>query len=189
MLKTVAKACEILDLFTPERPEWGVSEIARALNMPKSCVHGILKTLCKLGLVRQNPDNRYALGWRIFVLSQRLLHSTELNTEVVPIMKSLVNRFGETVHLAVLHGGRVVYVEKLEGTRAVRIAVSAVGAELPPHTSGVGKVLLAHRPLQEVRSIAERQGLRPFTRRTITDLRQLERELQQVRARGYAYDH
>lgn len=188
MLKTLARAGAVLDLFTREQPELGVTEIARRLGMPKSNAHALVHSLCKIGLLRRTPGNRYALGWKIFVLSQRLLQSTELRTEVLPVMQALVDRFGETVHLAALQEGHVVYVEKLEGTRAVRISVSAVGGELPPHSSGVGKVLLAYLPLEEVRTIVDRQGLPPFTRRTITTWEALERELAAVRERGYAYD-
>lgn len=188
MLKTLARAGAVLDLFTREQPELGVTEIARRLGMPKSNAHALVHSLCKIGLLRRTPGNRYALGWKIFVLSQRLLQSTELRTEVLPVMQALVDRFGETVHLAALQEGHVVYVEKLEGTRAVRISVSAVGGELPPHSSGVGKVLLAYLPREQVRAIVDRQGLPPFTRRTITRWEDLERELAAVREQGYAYD-
>lgn len=81
MLKTLARAGAVLDLFTREQPELGVTEIARRLGMPKSNAHALVHSLCKIGLLRRTPGNRYALGWKIFVLSQRLLQSTELRME------------------------------------------------------------------------------------------------------------
>ena len=82
MLKTLARAGAVLDLFTSDQPELGVTEIARRLGMPKSNAHALVQSLCKIGLLRRTPGNRYALGWKVFVLSQRLLQSTELRTEV-----------------------------------------------------------------------------------------------------------
>ena len=188
MLGTVRKVADVLDLFTSERPEWGVTEVARALGIPKSSAHALLATMCRIGLLRKTPHLRYRLGWRVLALHRVLLETTEFRAEALPVMQSLVARYGETVHLAALDEGQVVYVEKLEGTRAVRVAVSRVGARLPAHCSAVGKVLLAFRPWSEVQAIVAAQGLPAFTPRTITSLAQLRAELEQVRQQGYAYD-
>ena len=188
VLGTVRKVAQVLDLFSAERPEWGVTEVARALGIPKSTAHALLVTMCRIGLLRKTPECRYRLGWRVLALNRVLLETTEFRAEALPVMQSLVNRYGETVHLAALDDGQVVYVEKLEGTRAVRVAVSRVGARLPAHCSAVGKVLLAFRPWDEVQAIVKAQGLPAFTPRTITSLQQLRAELERVRQQGYAYD-
>lgn len=188
VLSTVRKVAEVLDLFTPQRPEWGVTEVARALRIPKSSAHALLVTLCCTGLLRKTPQCRYRLGWRALAMNRVLVETTEFRAEALPVMHNLVARYGETVHLATLDEGQVVYVEKLEGSRAVRVAVSWVGARLPAHCSAVGKVLLAHRPEEEVETIVEAQGLRAFTTRTITSVEQLRAELERVRQQGYAED-
>ncbi|HEY8487214.1 MAG TPA: IclR family transcriptional regulator, partial [Limnochordales bacterium] len=179
----------VFELFSAERPEWGVTEVSRALRIPKSSAHALLATLCRVGLLRKTPQNRYRLGWRVLALTQVLLDSTEFRAEALPAMQRLVARFGETVHLAVLEDGQVVYVEKLEGTRAVRVAVSRVGARLPAHCSAVGKVLLAHQPWEKVEAVAALHGLPALTPNTITSLERLRAELQRVREQGFAYDH
>lgn len=188
VLSTVSKVARILQLFTQERPEWGVSEVARALHVPKSSAYALMFSLYRAGLLRKTHGSRYRLGWRILAMNRVLLETTEFRAEALPIMQDLVARFGETVHLAVLDEGQVVYVEKLEGTRAVRVAVSRVGMRLPAHCSGVGKVLLAYRPWEEVKAIIATHGLPSFTPRTITSLEQLRTELEQVRSQGHAYD-
>jgi len=188
MLGTVQKVGEVLELFTREHPEWGVSEVAKALAIPKSSAHALLATLAQIGFLKRTREGRYRLGWRILALSQVLLSTSSWREEARRAMEELVARFGETTHLAVLECGRVVYVEKLEGTRAVRVVNTGVGVELPAHCSAVGKVLLAFRPWEEVERIMAERGMPAFTPNTITTLDELKTELQAVRERGYAYD-
>ncbi|WP_337844607.1 IclR family transcriptional regulator [Thermus sp.] len=188
MLGTVQKVGEVLELFTREHPEWGVTEVARALGIPKSSAHALLATLSQIGLLKRSRDGRYRLGFRVLALAHVLLSTSSWREEARKAMEDLVARFGETTHLAVLECGRVVYVEKLEGTRAVKVATTGVGVELPAHCSAVGKVLLAHRPWEEVLGIVEARGLPALTPNTITTLDELKTELQAVRERGYAYD-
>ncbi|RTG95926.1 IclR family transcriptional regulator [Thermus scotoductus] len=188
MLGTLEKVGQVLALFTREHPEWGVTEVARALDLPKSSAHALLATLSHIGLLKRNRKGRYRIGWRVLALSQILLSTSSWREEARKAMEDLVARYGETAHLAVLECGRVIYVEKLEGTRAVKVATTGVGVELPAHCSAVGKVLLAHRPWEEVLEIVREKGLPPLTPNTITSLDELGTELKAVRARGYAYD-
>ena len=183
------KVGNVLNLFSFERPEWGVSEVAKALGLPKSTVSEIMASLASQCLLFRTGEGRYRLGWRLFHLSQVLLDNTDFCIEARKVMRELVERWGETSHLAVLDEGQVLYVEKLQGTPAVQILLSHVGGRLPAHCSGIGKVLLAHREWQEVITLLEPQGLRAFTPHTITALGQLALELEEVRKQGYAYDH
>lgn len=188
MLGTLKKAGEVISLFTKQQPELGVTEVAVSLRIPKSSAYALLSSLCEIGLLRRTPQNRYRLGWRILGLGAVLKETTEFRVEAVPAMQRLVTRFGETVHLAVLEGVHVVYIEKLEGTRAVRIGASAVGARLPAHCSGVGKVLLADRPWHEIEQLVGEHNLPAYTPKTITRTEQLKAELERVREQGFAYD-
>ncbi len=150
MLNTVCKAGKVLNLFSFKQSEWGVSEVAKALEIPKSSASDIMASLADQGLLNQIKGGRYRLGWRLFELSQVLLDNTEFCTEARKAMQELVERWGETTHLAVLESAQVVYVEKLQATPAVQILLSRVGARLPAHCSGVGKVLLAHQEWSKV---------------------------------------
>jgi IclR family transcriptional regulator, KDG regulon repressor len=183
------KVGNVLNLFSFKCPEWGVSEVAKTLAIPKSTTSEIMASLADQGLLCRTDEGRYRLGWRLFHLSQVLLDNTDFCIEARQVMRELVERWGETSHLAVLDEAQVLYVEKLQGTPAVQILLSRVGARLPPHCSGVGKVLLAHRTWHEVTTLLEEQGLKAFTPNTITSFDRLAKELEQVRQRGYAYDH
>lgn len=188
MLSTVQRVGQVLELFGMDHPERSVSEVASLLGVPKSTAHALLRTMCEIGLLRRTADRRYRLGSRILALSSTLLATTQYRVEARPVMEELVSRFGETVHLATMEGDRVLYVDKLQGTRAVQVSVTGVGVELPAHCSAVGKALLAARPWTEVEALLSRTGLAALTPNTITDLRQLRAELEQVRLRGYALD-
>lgn len=188
MLGTVRKVGMVLDLFDQAHPEHGVSEVAKALGIPKSSTHLLLNSMTCIGLLRRTPGAHYRLGWRMLALGRVLLESTEARCEARQPMQALVARFRETVNLAVLEGDEIVYVEKLQGTSAVQVAITWVGKRLPAHCCAVGKVLLASRPWEEVLEIVGAQGLVAVTPHTITGMDKLRIELQQVAQQGYAYD-
>src|ERR687885_1827948 len=188
MSQTIKKVTQILDLFSLERPEWGVSEVARALELPKSTTSELMSTLANQRLLSRSVKGRYRLGWRLFELSQTLLDTTEFRIEARRVMEELVRRWRETVHLAVLDGVQAVYIEKLQPTPAVKIQITRAGARLPAHCSGVGKVLLAHSDWEYVAELLGDQGIPALTSNTITSLDDLAEELERVRERGCAYD-
>lgn len=187
-LQTVQKAGQALGLFSSARPEWGVSEMARVLELPKSSVSELLTSLADTGLLRRTDSGRYRIGWRLFELSQGMLESTDFRTEANPVMTALVERFGATSHLAIIEEGSVVYVEKQRSGRALPIGVSRVGSRLPAHATAVGKVLLAFLSWSRVAAILASQGMPALTSRTITCPERLAAELREVRAQGYALD-
>ena len=81
-----------------------------------------------------------------------------------------------------------MYIDKLEGRQAVRVDITSLGTRLYAHCSAVGKVLLAYRPVEDVRRIIELEGMPGFTPNTIISLDALEQELVKIRKQGYAYD-
>lgn len=188
VLQTVRKVTQVLDLFSLENPEWSVGEAARVLEYPKSSMSELMSSLADQRLLHRVGKGKYRLGWRLFELSQTLLRTTEFRVEARRVMEELVARWKETMHLAVLDDVHAVYVEKLQPAPAVRILLSWAGARLPAHGSGVGKVLLAHSPWEQIAARLEDMGLPRLTSNTITDLEELARELEEVRNRGYAYD-
>jgi DNA-binding IclR family transcriptional regulator len=188
LLSTLQKSGDVLDLFTVCHPEWGVTEVAQAQGLPKSSAHALLSTLTEMGLLQRTGDNRYRLGWRVLVLARVIAETSDLREEGHRRMRQLVGRFGETTHLGALDRGEVVYILKLEGTNAVRIRVTGMGARLPAHCTSLGKVLLAARPVAEVERILSEHSLKRYTPKTIHDEATLFDELERVRTQGYAYD-
>ena len=189
MSQTIKKAMQVLDLFSLEHPEWGVSEVARALDIPKSTTSEMMTGLADQRLLSRTARGRYRLGWRLFELSQTLLETTKFRIGARQVMEELVECWRETVHLAVLDGAQAVYIEKLEPTPTAKIPITRAGARLPAQCSGVGKILLAHSEWEQVAERLEDQGMPALTPNTITTLDVLAEELERVRERGYASDH
>ncbi|MGQ9616703.1 MAG: IclR family transcriptional regulator [Spirochaetota bacterium] len=116
------------------------------------------------------------------------LKTVDIIMEASPILADLMHRSGETVHLAILDKGQVLYLDKREGPQAVGI-ISRVGQRLPAHCTGLGKVLLAYADQGVLEDVINTVGLPRFTKNTITDYALLREELQKVRSRGYAIDN
>lgn len=188
MVRTVGKVARILDLFSVEKPEWGVSELGRELGIPKSTAHELAQSLAEQRFLCRTDDGRYQLGWRLFELSQTLLDTTHIRVEARYILEELAQRWGQTAHLATLEGVQAVYIEKLPRVANTGKFPSPKGARRPAHCSSVGKVLLASRKWGQLAPLLEAAGLRAFTPNTVTDVAELAGELETVRERGYAYD-
>ena len=188
MLRTVSRAGRVLDLFSAERTEWGVTEVARELTVAKSQAHELLISLADIGLLERVGAGRYRLGWRFVALGSLLLETTGLRREVVPAMQALVGRYGETLHLGVWERERPICIATVEGRHPNAVAPWPLGGEPPAHCTALGKVLLASRTGKELDGLLDRDALEPRTHRTIVTSADLSRELAGVRDRGFAHE-
>jgi IclR family KDG regulon transcriptional repressor len=188
MLHTVSKAGAILNLFSEKAPEWGVSELAKKLDLPKSTVSEMMATLASQGLLERTSMGRYRLGWRLYELSRTLLDTTDFYQEARRAMRELVDRWGETTSLAVLSGAQLVYLEKLPAAFKVYDLLANMEIEAPAYGSSLGKVLLAYRKWDEVEALLKDQPFVALTPRTLVTLESLKPELERVRRQGYAID-
>lgn len=187
-IQAIERAVAILNTFSTEEPELGVTELADRLELHKSTVHRFLVNLEAAGLVERNRHtSRYRLGLHIFELGGLVLQQMNLWDEALPFLEGLVRDSGETGHLAVLDGGEAVYIEKVEARRALRIP-SAIGRGYPAHATSLGKVLLAHLEPGARDALIDERGLHRCAPNTITDPDLLREELAQIRRQGYAVD-
>lgn len=187
-IQAIERAVAILNAFSAEEPELGVTDLADRLGLHKSTVHRFLVNLEAAGLVeRDRHTARYRLGLRIFELGGLVLQQMNLWDEALPFLEGLVRDSGETGHLAVLDGGEAVYIEKVEARRALRIP-SAIGRGYPAHATSLGKVLLAHLDGGAADALIAERGLDRCAPNTITDPEKLRAELDRVRQQGFAVD-
>lgn len=187
-IQAVERAVAILNAFSAEEPELGVTDLAERLGLHKSTVHRFLVNLEAAGLVeRDRHTARYRLGLRIFELGGLVLQQMNLWDEALPFLEGLVRDSGETGHLAVLDGGEAVYIEKVEARRALRIP-SAIGRGYPAHATSLGKILLAHLDGDAADTLIAERGLDRCAPNTITDPAALRAELDRVRHQGFAVD-
>jgi DNA-binding IclR family transcriptional regulator len=179
---------EILDAFSVDTPELGVSELSRAIGLNKGTAHRLLSSLERHRLVEQDQvSGRYHLGLRLWELGNRAVARLELPGPAMPALHLLSADTGETAHLAVLDDGDVLYIAKVESKRPLRIP-SQVGKRLPPHCTSIGKALLAWAADAELEQLIRVRGLPRFTPHTICDAGVLRSELALIRQRGYAFD-
>jgi len=187
-LQTVQKIGPVLDLFTIQRPEWGVSEVAVEIDVPRSSAHALLSSLVDTGLLQCRTRGRYRLGWRIIEMGQTLRGTIDVRSCAAPVLERLVETYGETAHLAVMERSQVLYVDKVIGTHNITVQGARVGARLEAHTTAVGKVLLAALEDVEVRRYLAGRTLRRLTPSTITNPDTLRDVLSVARSSGYAFD-
>lgn len=182
-LSSLSKGLNVLLAFTVENSEWGVRELSEQLGLPRSTVQTLLRTLTSAGLLMQLPNRRYRLGWRTFELAGTFLASLELRKIALPYMQELADTVGEVVHLGVLEGEDVIYVEKVEGRQSIPL-ITRLGLRYPAYCTGIGKVLLAfyHRNEELLTQLV------PMTPNTITDRELLKKELDGIRSSGFSYD-
>ena len=187
-IEVIERAARVFDCLA-EKDDQGVPlpEIVRHTGLVKSSVFRLLFTLGKLGYVeRVEPGPRYWLGPRLRSLSAAAFHSRGLTRTALPYMESLLTRFRETVNLGVLDGSEVLYVQVLESPEMFRMA-ARVGMRSALHSTAMGKALLAYLPLAEREKVLPHK-LQSLTSRTLADRSILLKDLESVRARGYAVD-
>lgn len=183
--KSFQKVDEIFELFFL-KSKWRLTEIVNELGYPKGTVHNILSAMVNRGYLARK-GNYYVLGNRILQLSGLIRHNMEFRKLALPHLESLRNMINETVHLTALFKGRVIYLECLHCTHALR-PHSTVGITASLYCTGVGKALLACQPDDYIEDYLGKTELVKMTENTITDKVKMREELSWIREHGYAYD-
>lgn len=187
MLRSVTNALAVLEAFTAERPELGVTELGQALGLGKSTVHRLLASLAARGYVRQNPQTgRYCLGFKAFEVGSLAAGRGAIREVAAPFLQDLMQAAKETVHLGILDEWDVVYIDKIDSHQPLQM-FSRVGRRAPLHCTSLGKALLAFQPEEFVDRFLRRR-LKAYTPSTLTDPVLLRTELARVRAAGHALD-
>lgn len=183
----VERAFSVLEALVNEGPSSALAVIAARAGLPKPTVHRLLQTLISLGYARQLSEGLYTPDVKLLGLATRVREKLDSAELARPFMSELQELLPETVHFALLQDDHAVYIEKLDGRRAYRLA-STVGMPLALHSTAIGKAILAFLPPDER---LRRLGPGPLERRTwrtITALEALDIELARIRECGYAID-
>ncbi|MER6507169.1 IclR family transcriptional regulator [Nonomuraea sp. NPDC001636] len=184
-VQSVERALDVLEALAEHGGEAGLSEIAARTGLPYGTIHRLLQTLLARGYVRQESDRRYALGGGLVRLGG--IAESMVGVWAQPYLTRMVELSGETANLAVLEGDFVVYVAQVPSPRRLRM-FAEVGRRVLPHSTAVGKALLAGRAAAEAMAVFERTGMPRRTPNTITDAAGMLAELGRVKERGYATD-
>ncbi|MGQ0804141.1 MAG: IclR family transcriptional regulator [Actinomycetota bacterium] len=172
-----------MDTFV--QPEMGVSAIARQSGLPKSTVHRLCCELVDLGFLERRGTG-FQLGVYLFEIGQRVTTARVLRDVALPFMEDLFVATGETIHLAVLQGTELLYLEKIVGHTPV-VTPSKVGGRLPLYCTALGKAILAFSPPRLLDEVIA-GGLLPRTPYTIVTADRLRSEIYAVRRAGVAIE-
>jgi DNA-binding IclR family transcriptional regulator len=186
-VKSALRTLEILEALSDSVSSKSVATLSRELSIPKSSLHGLLRTMAGYGWLETDATGTlYRLGLRALRTGSAYVESDDIVAISQRALDSLSEEIGETVHLGRLDGPNVIYLAKRESAHALRL-YSAVGRRLPAHATALGKSLLAQLTDEEVDQRLT-WPLAALTERTITDADELHRELAAIRERGYAHD-
>ncbi|WP_333869642.1 IclR family transcriptional regulator [Cypionkella sp.] len=185
---TVGKALDVLDMVAQANRPVRFSELLAQKTYPKATLYRFLQTLTNQGMLGYDEDRgTYSLGVRLV----RLAHSAWQQSSLAPLARRYIDDLaaesGETIHLAQMDQGQVLYVDKRNATQPVEMFSSA-GKVGPAYCTGVGKAMLAFMPDPAVQAAIARQSFHRFTPHTLDSAAKLLTELGAIRDRGHAFD-
>lgn len=185
-VKSAARVLEVLRELAASGPR-SMPDLAGRLGVPKSSMHALLRTMQHYGWLELDATGkRYSLGVHSLLVGSAYVDSDDVVTRTAPILDTLAEKTGETVHLGRLEGHDVVYMAKRESIHPLRM-FSAVGRRLPAHTTALGKCLLATLTDDEIFSRLPPK-LEATTPKSIAAPEQLIKDIRRARTRGYAID-
>lgn len=186
-VKSAGRTLDVLEVLADRPGPWTLVDLARELDIPKSSLHGLIRTMTARGWVRaDDTGTRFRLGLRALRVGAAYLDGDDSVGLLNAVLDELSRRLGETVHLGRLDGDQIVYLAKRESTHRLRL-FSAIGRRLPAHATALGKALLAGHPPADVDRLLT-WPLAQLTPRTVTDRGELHQALAAIRETGYAVD-
>jgi DNA-binding IclR family transcriptional regulator len=189
---SLERALKLLELVAHRPDGCSNSELSHKLGIPTSSCSYVLARLTREHYLSRASNGRYTIGLKTLILAHAALRRIGFRPFAEPVLYRLVEETRLAANIGVLEGGRVLLVDRIESAESVNGEVQLprelrdIGIDLPAHTTGLGKVLLAGRDDTQVLEIIEAEGLARKTARTITSADALFSELEVVRERGYA---
>ncbi len=184
-MQTVQKALSLLNYFTEQTPDFGLTEMARTSGFDKASTRRLLVALQSKGFVEQDVNTRrYTLGSAILRLAKIRESIRPTHLVVAPILSALMEAAGETAHFSLYAGGQLGTVAAIEPSKANRVILQE-GEVLPVHASASGLAYLAFAPPSIVKTVLAKK-MTAFTSDTVTDVSLIRQMLTTVREQGYA---
>ncbi|HXP00183.1 MAG TPA: IclR family transcriptional regulator [Luteibacter sp.] len=186
-ISSVGNALRLLLLFR-EQQSVRLTEACAYLGVAHSTAHRLLAMLIQHGFVRQESSRAYRPGPMLVEIGLAVVQKMDVRTQARPYLEELSAEFDETVHLVILEGDQVRYVDAIESDRALRVT-ARTGQVLPAHCTSAGKALLAEYTPTQVAALYADRKLAVKTPQSLRSLRALELALNDVREHGFATNH
>ncbi|MGV3488629.1 MAG: IclR family transcriptional regulator [Tuberibacillus sp.] len=189
MNQSILKAFDILELFDERHAEWTLIDISKQLHMPKPTVYRILQTLESRGYIKKEKhseyDIRYRLGLKLLELGNLVSEQLELRKIALPFMKALRDDIDEVIHLVIIDHNEAIYIEKVEGLKALRL-VTRIGKREPLHVGSGPKLLLAFQPEEFIEKYIDQIEFNQLNERGALNRRELLEEIREIQTNGFA---
>jgi DNA-binding IclR family transcriptional regulator len=186
-VQSLMRALDILEIVGNSARAVSLKVITDKVGLPKSTVYRLLSNLESRDYVRCNCDGTYQLGLQLLTVSLQFEQNFELKQTARPYLVSLNEATQESVHLGILQGGKVIYIDTIESPQLVRL-VAKIGAANSVHCTSLGKALMISRDDEEIAKLLRLQGMEKRTEFTIRDIGSFLEEMALVRKMGFAFD-
>lgn len=184
MEQTVQKALNLLEALVRSGQPRRLTELSRELGLTKPNVYRLLSTLSVLGYVKKDPiTSLYSPTLKLWEMGSMLVRDVDLVAVAGPRMRRLAADAHESAQLAVFDSGYVVYVDKVDSPQPLK-AVTSIGSRVPASVTSTGKAILAWLPVDALNQAVEH--VKRYTPLTLVRRKDIERELEETRERGYA---
>ena len=188
-INSIERCLKVIDTLSDHPAGLKLTELSGLLDSHPSSVHHMVATLLPHDYIAQDPDTkRYSLGFRFLEISRKILDNLDIRQIAHRHLEVLRQESQEAVHLAMLRGDKVVYIDKLDTPSGLSLA-TYVGFATDLHAAAGGKVLLAGLIDDAVKGIYKNKSLKSYGKNTITRLPALMAELAKIRKQGYAVDN
>lgn len=187
-VQSLGRAFSIIEVVARHREGIGLADLSRLVGLHNSTAFHLVKTLLALGYISQDAETkRYRIGRKLYALAAGALDEIEMVHLATPVLESLSRETGESAHFCMRVGDAVVVIARTSGSGAFQIA-GRVGVVRPAHCTALGKAILASLSDEQLRLFIQRNPLTPSTKRSITEIPELIREIERVRKTGFAFD-
>ncbi|MHB8621080.1 MAG: IclR family transcriptional regulator [Chloroflexota bacterium] len=178
------KGVALIEVFRT-KPWLGASELAIKMGVDRSTSYRLAQALTRMGWLRYDSHSKkYHLGIHLWELGALAIADMDVRQAAIPAMQELVSATGESSDLGILDASSLIYIERVEGSKPVRVHVR-IGQRVPAHAIAMGKVLLAHLPAAE-RARRLPDELPRFTCQTLSSLPALDQACERILRDGYA---
>jgi IclR family transcriptional regulator, KDG regulon repressor len=187
-VQSLGRAFAILEEVARHREGIGLADLSKLVGLHNSTTFHLAKTMVSLGYMRQEKDSkRYRVGRPLFALAASALDEIEMVNLATPVLEELSRETSESSHFAVRMGDAIVVIARTSGPGAFQLT-DRVGVVRPAHCTALGKIILASLRPDQLKRFLERVDLKPSTKKSITDIPVLLREIAEVRRNGIAID-
>ena len=188
-IQMLSRSLDIIECLSTRKEGFRITDLSAEVKLHKSTVYRILSALQDRGYVRKDEESgKYRMTMKIVQLSSTMLNQVELRTESYPYLKALSTQLQQTVHLGMLKGVDIIYLEKVVPYDNNRM-YSQIGHSFPAYRTGIGKAIVAHLPKREREDYLKEAQFLPHLPSTISTREAFLAELEAIRKNGYAVDN